>query len=91
MLKITLRCYKHPNFNPALSGIDDIKGGCNHCFQLSNLYRTIQDVQRTEDRKLWDAADRLIPMPLILFFRTKRIARRSADRTSPAKQKQLSK
>ncbi len=75
MLKLKLRCYKHPRYNPAANGLGGIRGGCEFCFQLYQLYRSVIDMQRLSVAELWHAAGTTFPLLLFLSVERKYLAR----------------
>jgi hypothetical protein len=91
MLKLKLRCRKHPRYNPAAKGLGGIRGGCEFCFQLYQLYRSINDMQRLTVAELWHAAGTTFPLPLFLFVERKYLARVGAPaKTSSSTDKEQS-
>lgn len=68
MLKLTLRCYKHPRFNPLKSGPNAIKGGCDQCFFLYRLVSHIEELKRLPTNRYWDGIGE-ISLPLLLLMK----------------------
>jgi len=68
MLKLTLRCHKHPRFNPVKSGPNAIKGGCDQCFFLYRLVAHIEELKRLPTNRYWDGIGE-IQLPLLLLMK----------------------
>lgn len=71
MLKLTLKCHKHPGFNPLKSGPQSIKGGCDLCFALYTLVAEMQRIKRLPATRYWDGLGN-IHLPLALLLKPKK-------------------
>ena len=44
-LRITLKCPRHPRYDPSKHGEGAIRGGCRDCSWIWALYRVVEEVQ----------------------------------------------
>ena len=71
MLKLILKCHKHPGFNPLKSGPRSIKGGCDLCFALHTLVADMQRIKRLPTARYWDGFGN-VNLPLALLLKPKK-------------------
>ncbi len=71
MLKLNLKCHKHPGFNPLKSGPASIKGGCDLCFALYTLVAHVERLKRLPTGFYWDGIG-TVTMPLALLLAPKK-------------------
>jgi hypothetical protein len=44
-VSFNLRCDQHRRYNPELHGKGAIRGGCNQCFRLYEIYEKLNDLR----------------------------------------------
>ena len=71
MLKLSLKCHKHPGYNPARSGLSKIKGGCEFCFALYQIAKNISLMQAAGSKVAWDSCTLELRIPVILAYKSK--------------------
>ena len=67
MMKLVVRCHKHPGYNPMRSGLDSIKGNCELCISLYHLNYEMQRLKRLPPKKYWGGLGNF-KLPLLLLF-----------------------
>ena len=87
MFKLSLRCHKHPRYNPQRHSDFEIKGNCPFCLSLLTLYRKVNRIERLSNKQLWDAAGEAVPIPLVLMLPKQRKA--EGPKASPSKQTEV--
>jgi hypothetical protein len=70
VVKIELRCHKHPRYDPRRGGTSAIKGGCDLCFELAKIVKVLDSVKRLPTGKFWNGFGS-ITVPLVLAFKGK--------------------
>ena len=71
MLKLSLKCHKHPGYNPTRSGLSKIKGGCEFCFALYRIAKDVSLMQAAGSKVAWDSCSMELRIPVILAYKSK--------------------
>ena len=71
MMKITLKCHKHPGYNPMRSGPEKIKGNCDLCLAMYRLSYEVQRLKRLPPKRYWGGLGDF-NLPLLTLLATTR-------------------
>ena len=83
MVRLELRCHKHPRYDPRKGGTSAIKGGCDQCFELCRIVGELDRIGRLPTGSFWKGLGN-ITVPLVLAFKGAR--RRSEPAPNSDKQ-----